>query len=189
MIQNLAENEKYTINYFKNGQRKSLDLLEVLNQRTVEESGDIIDVLYETDGTEGFLGINSMNGITNQWQFNCDFSPYKMVYCYFKQSDFEAENKNMTPAIMVDINLDEKSLAKAVNSTNIGGNKKPCDIYLGSKAVICPNDLMSIYGVSVAINNEKNKLQVVGQYSINGSTMSSRNNNGRYLYKIIGVKR
>lgn len=187
MIHNLSENEKYTINYFKNGQRESLDLLEVLTQQDVGGSENV-DVLYETDGTDGFLGINSMNGVTNQWQFEYDFSPYKMVYCYFKQSDYEAENKNITPAVTVEINLDEKSLAKSVNSTNIGGNKKPCDLYLGSKTALCPNDLTSIYGVSVAINNEKNKLQVIGQYSINGSTMSSKNNNGRYLYKIIGVK-
>lgn len=70
MIQNLAENEKYTINYFKDDQRKSIDLLGVLNNGAVGESSDIMDVIYETDGTDGLtdglLGLNKSN-ISGNW--------------------------------------------------------------------------------------------------------------------------
>lgn len=187
MIQNLSENEKMLINYIKNGQQVSINLLDLIDGLS-NGGNECSDVLYETDGTSGLSGINSSTGIKDNWQFDFDFKPYKMVRCYFKQSDYELESKNLTPAVIVDINLDDKSTAKVVKSANIGNNKKPCDLYIGSICVPFVNDATTLYTVTVAIDSDKSKLQIVSQYAINGTTLNSRNNNGGYLYKIIGIK-
>ena len=188
MIQNLAENEKYTINYFKDGQRKSIDLLGVLNNGAVGESSVIMDVIYETDGTDGLLGLNKSN-ISGNWQLEKDFSQYKSIKCFFKQSDHDLANKSLTPPIVIELPLDESSLAKTVVNANIGSIKTPCDIYIGGVSVGMVNDITSLYRVTVAVDGEKKRFKVVDQYIISGdNNIKFANNEGRYLYKIIGIK-
>lgn len=189
MIQNLSENEKYIINYFKNGQRESLDLLEVLNRLNVGGRSENIDILYETDGNTGLLGLNKSN-ISGNWQLEKDFSRYKSIKCYFKQSDHDMTNKSLTPSIVIELPLDESSLAKTVVNANIGSIKTPCGIYIGSVSVGMVNDITSLYRVTVAVDNEKKQFKVAGQYIISSdNNIKFANNDGRYLYKIMGVKK
>lgn len=187
MIQNLAENEKYIINYFKNGQRESLDLLEVLNRLNVGGRSENIDILYETDGNTGLLGLNKSN-ISGNWQLEKDFSRYKSIKCYFKQSDHDMTNKSLTPSIVIELPLDESSLAKTVVNANIGSIKTPCNIFIAGINASMVNDIQSHYRVSVAVDGEKKRFKVIDQYIINGENIKFANNDGRYLYKIIGIK-
>ena len=188
MIRNLAENEKYIINYFKDGQRKSIDLLGVLNNGAVGESSNIMDVIYETDGNTGLLGLNKSN-ISGNWQLEKDFSRYKSIKCYFKQSDHDITNKSLTPSIVIELPLDENSLAKTVVNANIGSIKTPCNIFIAGINASMVNDIQSHYRVTVAVDNEKKQFKIVDQYIISGdNNIKFANNDGRYLYKIIGIK-
>lgn len=51
-----------------------------------------------------------------------------------------------------------------------------------------PNDQNTRYHVLVAVDNTKTKFQVVCQNSLYGTAKGDRNTNGRYLYKIEGIK-
>lgn len=98
-------------------------------------------------------------------------------------------NKSLTPSIVIELPLDESSLAKTVVNANIGSIKTPCDIYIGGVSVGMVNDITSLYRVTVAVDNEKKHFKVVDQYIISGdNNIKFANNEGRYLYKIIGIK-
>ena len=61
-----------------------------------------------------------------------DFTPYKLLKCYFKMSDYSQTSNYLTPSLVIDLPLDEASLPKAANDTNISGPAPvSCDIYLG----------------------------------------------------------
>ena len=186
MIQNLLENEKYTINYFKDGHRESIDLLEALTNHD-SESNDCSVLLYETDGNSGLLGLNNAS-ISDGWQFECDFSRFNSIKCYFKESDHDCANKNLTPSVIIELSLDNASLSKSVVSANIGSIKTPCNIYIASVISGMVNDKTSFYKVSVAVDDEKKKFKVLNQYIISAENVRLANNDGRYLYKIIGIK-
>lgn len=186
MIQNLLENERYTINYFKDGQRESIDLLEALTNHD-SESNDSSVLLYETDGNSGLLGLNNAS-ISDGWQFESDFSRFKSIKCYFKESDHDCANKNLTPSVIIELSLDNASLSKSVVSSNIGSIKTPCNIYIASVISGMVNEKTSFYKVSVAVDNEKKRFKVADQYIVTGSNIKFANNDGRYLYKIIGIK-
>lgn len=186
MIQNLLENERYTINYFKDGQRESIDLLEALiNHDSKNDDSSVL--LYETDGNSGLLGLNNAS-ISDGWQFECDFSRFNSIKCYFKESDHDCANKNLTPSVIIELSLDNASLSKSVVSANIGSIKTPCNIYIASAISGMVNDKTSFYKVSVAVDNEKKRFKVADQYIVTDSNIKFANNDGRYLYKIIGIK-
>ena len=68
------------------------------------------DVLYETDGTTGLLGINN-NSLSTNWQLeNMNFTPYKYLKCYFKNSDYEQTSNYLTSALVIILPLDELSV-------------------------------------------------------------------------------
>ena len=187
MIYNLGENEPLLVHYMKNGEKKTIDMLSHMTVGSCSSPKDDETVLYETNGTNGLLGLNKSN-ISGNWQLDVDFSPYKSIKCCFKQSDHDLANKSLTPSVVVNLPLDETSLAKTVVNANIGGTKTPCDIYIGGVSTVLINDITSRYRVTVAVDNEKKHFKVVDQYIINGENIKFANNDGRYLYKIIGVK-
>lgn len=143
------------------------------------------DVLYETDGTTGLLGINN-NSLSTNWQLeNMDFTPYKYLKCYFKNSDYEQTSNYLTSALVIILPLDDASKSLAVNGTMTSG-KVPCDMYLAGGGTTNPNDLNVLYNILVAVDSTKTKFQVVSQTSLYGTAKGNRNNDGRYLYKIEG---
>lgn len=143
------------------------------------------NILYETDGTTGILGVNS-NTLGNSWQLEgYDFTPYKFLRCYIKVSDYSQESNYLTPAIVVTVPLDNASRSKGVNDT-VSTGKVPCDMYIGGGGATNPSDRNVSFNVLVAVDSTKTKLQVVSEHSIYGTALGGRNDNGRYLYKIEG---
>ena len=128
-------------------------------------------VLYETDGTTGLLGHNQ-SSFDNQWQLeNMDFTPYRLLKCYFKASNL-SDATGYTPAIVVEVPLDTAA--------------KGPTIYVGGQMVPLPFNRNRQYLVSCAVDATKTKFQVIHQNTIWDVTTSDANNNGRYLYKIEG---
>ena len=189
MIYNLGENEPLLVHYMKNGEKRTIDMLShMANADNNVSCSNNEAILYETDGTSGLLGVNKSN-ISGNWQLDMDFSPYKSIKCFFKQSDHDLSNKSLTPSVVIELPLDETSLAKTVVNANIGNIKTPCDIYVGGISVSMVNEIASFYRVNVAVDNEKKHFKVIDQYIINGDNdIKFANNDGRYLYKIIGIK-
>lgn len=142
-------------------------------------------VLYETDGTTGLLGVNA-GSLGENWQLtDYDFSPYKYIRCFFKVSDYSVSSNYLTPALIIDVPLDDASRSKGVNDT-IPSGKVPCDMYLGGGGTTNPSDRNVSFNVIVAVDSTKTKFQVVSEHSIYGTAQGDRNNSGRYCYKIEG---
>ena len=142
-------------------------------------------VLYETDGATGLLGVNA-NTLGENWQLTgYDFTPYKYLKCFFKVSDYSVGSNYLTPALVIELPLDNASRSKGVNDT-ISSGKVPCDMYLGGGCVTNPSDRNVLFNVIVAVDTTKTKFQVVSEHSIYGTAQGDRNNNGRYCYKIEG---
>ena len=137
------------------------------------------DVLYETDGTTGLLGLNTHSLELSSWQLqDLDFSPYRYAIAYIKQANQPASGTNSayaTPAIMVCIPLDAAS-----KSTRY-------DAYIGSAGGTNPNDPDVHFNVICAIDSTKTKFAVESEHSIAGTILGDRNTDGRYCYKIEGV--
>lgn len=145
-------------------------------------------VIYETNGTTGLLGVNSST-IGDNWQLTgYDFSPYKYLRCYFKESDFDKTSNYLTPSVIIELPLDAASLSKSNNSTAISGHSSyPAnDVYLAGANVTNPNDQNVELTIIVAVDSTKTKFQVICQNSLYGTTKGDRNTDGRYLYKIEG---
>ena len=141
-------------------------------------------VLYETDGTTGLSGVNA-NTLGENWQLTgYDFSPYKYLKCYFKVSDFKTSSNYLTPAIVVELPLDNASRAKRDNSAT--SPSTPCDMYLAGGNATNPNDRDVSINAIVAVDTTKTKFQVVSVHSIAGTILGERNSDGRYCYKIEG---
>lgn len=141
-------------------------------------------VLYETDGSTGLIGVNN-NQLGYNWQLeNYDFTPYKYLKCYFKEADYKISSNSLTPAMIIELPLDEAVLDKSDNSTT--DKTTPCDIYVAGGTAVSPSDQNQIYTILVAVDSTKTKFQVVCQNIIYGTTYTNVNNNGRYCYKIIG---
>ena len=50
-------------------------------------------VVYETDGTTGLLGLNASPMDETTWQLeNLDLTPYRFIWCYFKQSIYNSSS-------------------------------------------------------------------------------------------------
>lgn len=142
-------------------------------------------VLYQTDGTSGLLGVNA-NTLGENWQLtNYNIAPYKYLRCYFKVSDYSVSSNYLTPALIVDLPLDDASRSKGVNDT-VSTGKVPCDMYLGGGGVTNPSDRNVSFNVIVAVDTTKTKFQVVSEHSIYGTAQGDRNTDGRYCYKIEG---
>jgi hypothetical protein len=135
------------------------------------------DVLYETDGTTGLLGINA-DMDTTTWQLtDLDFTPYKYVTAYIKQADLPltgTDHLYATPSVVVTIPLDAAS-----RSTQY-------DAYVGAGAGTNMQDRDVHFAVLCAIDSTKTKFKVLAESSIAGTISGDRNTNGRYCYKIVG---
>ena len=145
-------------------------------------------VLYETNGTTGLLGVNGST-IGDNWQLTgYDFSPYKYLRCYIKESDFDTTSNYLTPSVIIELPLDAASLSKSNNSTTSSGhsNYPANDVYLAGANVTNPNDQNVEFTIIVAVDVTKTKFQVVCQNSLYGTTKGDRNSEGRYVYKIEG---
>jgi len=152
------------------------------------------DVLYETDGTTGLLGLNQSE-LGYSWQLQgYDFTPYKYLRCYFKMADFSLANAALTPSMVIELPLDTASLSKSADDSTQEDQKTPCDMYIAGGVVSNPSDPTSVFTVLVAVDSTKTKFQVVNEISYDefqyddnySNTVTNRNNNGRYLYKIEG---
>lgn len=152
------------------------------------------DVLYETDGTTGLLGLNQSE-LGYSWQLQgYDFTPYKYLRCYFKMADFSLANAALTPSMVIELPLDTASLSKSADDSTQEDPKTPCDMYIAGGVVSNPSDPTSVFTVLVAVDSTKTKFQVVNEISYDefqyddnySNTVTNRNNNGRYLYKIEG---
>ena len=152
------------------------------------------DILYETNGQSGLLGLNQ-NALGNTWQLEgFDFTKYKYLRCYFKMADFSKTNVALTPSMIIELPLDAASLSKVANDSTVESPQDPCDMYIAGGVVSNPLDPTSVYTVLVAVDSTKTKFQVVNQISydeyqyddVYGNAVTDRNNNGRYLYKIEG---
>lgn len=145
-------------------------------------------VLYETDGTTGIIGVNGST-IGDNWQLTgYDFSPYKYLKVYIKESDFDTTSNYLTPSVVIELPLDAASLSKSNNSTSLSGHSSyPAnDVYLAGANVTNPNDQNVEFTIIVAVDTTKTKFQVVCQNSLYGTTRGDRNRDGRYVYKIEG---
>ena len=135
------------------------------------------DVLYETDGTTGLLGINA-DMDTTTWQLtDLDFTPYKYVTAYIKQANLPltgTDHLYATPSVVVTIPLDAAS-----RSTQY-------DAYVGAGAGTNMQDRDVHFAVLCAIDSTKTKFKVLAETSIAGTISGDRNTNGRYCYKIVG---
>jgi hypothetical protein len=135
------------------------------------------DVLYETDGTTGLLGINA-DMDTTTWQLtDLDFTPYKYVTAYIKQANLPltgTDHLYATPSVVVTIPLDAAS-----RSTKY-------DAYVGAGAGTNMQDRDVHFAVLCAIDSTKTKFKVLAESSIAGTISGDRNTNGRYCYKIVG---
>ena len=141
------------------------------------------DILYETDGTTGLLGVNN-NELGENWQLeNYDFTPYKYLKCYIKVADYKTSSNSLTPAMVIELPLDAASKAKADNSTIQG---TPCDMYIAGGTAVSPSDQNQIFSALVAVDTTKTKFQVVCENRIYGTAQTNVNDNGRYCYKIEG---
>ena len=135
------------------------------------------DVLYETDGTTGLLGINA-DMDTTTWQLtDLDFTPYKYVTAYIKQANLPltgTDHLYATPSVVVTIPLDAAS-----RSTQY-------DAYVGAGGGTNMQDRDVHFAVLCAIDSTKTKFKVLAETSIAGTISGDRNTNGRYCYKIVG---
>lgn len=128
--------------------------------------------IFETDGTSGLLGINSSSLDTGSWQLqNLNLSPYKYLKCYFKAAVSSVGSDQWTPAVVVEVPLDEASA-----ETN----------YYGSTMVFLPFNRNRQYGVCVVVDPTKTKLQVLYQITLWDISVSNANSGERYLYKVVG---
>lgn len=144
------------------------------------------DVLYETDGTTGILGVNN-NALGENWQLTgYDFTPYKYLRCHFKMADMSDSSNALTPAMVVHLPLDAAVTAKAANDSTTLSPKDPCTMYIAGAAAPNPSDQNRVFTVLVAVDTTKTKLQVVCENSLYGTAQTNRNTDGRYLYKIEG---
>ena len=143
-------------------------------------------VLYETDGTTGLLGVNA-NQLGYNWQLeDYDFSPYQYLRCYIKMADQSISSNALTPAMIIELPLDQAVLAKSANDSTSISPKTPCDIYVAGGSACNPSDQNSVFNVLVAVDITKTKFQVVCENSLYGTAQTNRNTDGRYLYKIEG---
>ena len=82
-------------------------------------------VLYETDGTTGLLGVNA-NELGYNWQLeDYDFSPYQYLRCYIKMADQSMTSNALTPAMIIELPLDQAVLAKSANDSTSISPKTP----------------------------------------------------------------
>lgn len=136
------------------------------------------DVIYETDGTSGLLGLNESSLSDSSWQVeNLNMAQYRTVKFYFKEADVTALTANsFTPIVIVEVPLDAAAL-----SQNAGDK-----LYVGGAGACHPNDQNNQYVILAAIDSTKTKVKVVMQKSLYGTVQGSRNDSGRYCYKIEG---
>lgn len=145
-------------------------------------------VLYETDGTSGLLGVNS-NELGYNWQLSgYNFTPYKFLRCYIKVADYNIENNRLTPAMVIDLPLDNASMAQVNRASGLdsGTGKPPCDMYIAGGTAVSPSDQNQIFTVLCAVDSTKTKFQVVCENRIYGTAQVNVNDGGRFLYKIEG---
>lgn len=130
-------------------------------------------VIYETDGTSGLLGLNS-SSVSSNWQLqNLDFTPYRYLKCYFRASATSEGDSKRTPAVVVEVPLEEAS-------------KGDANYYMGSTLVLHPFNRNREYAVGVAVDSTKTKIQVVYQITLWDVSTTDANDGQRYLYKIVG---
>lgn len=136
------------------------------------------DVLYETDGTSGLIGINESALTNSAWQVeNLNMAPYRTVRFYFKEADVAALTGNsFTPAVVVEVPLDTAALAQNAATQMFVGGANTCH----------PNDQNNQYIILVAVDSTKTKAKVVMQKTLYGTAQTGRNDSGRYCYKIEG---
>ena len=131
--------------------------------------------IWETDGTNGLLGVNDNTMSLTTWQLeNLDFSPYKYVIAYFKQANLAANSQYVTPSVMCHIPLDDASKSTQYNA------------YIGGAGGTNMNDRDVHFQVLCAIDSTKTKFKVLSEHSIAGTILGERNSDGRYCYKIVG---
>ena len=152
------------------------------------------DVLYETDGTTGLLGVNQ-DELGNNWQLqNMDFTAYQYLRCYFKMGNFSTNGVDLTPSMVIELPLDNASKAKTANDSTQESQKQPCDMYIAGGVVPNPSDPTKMLSMTVAVDATKTKLQIINQIAYDnwtydnnyGNSPTDANDNGRFLYKIEG---
>ena len=136
------------------------------------------DILYETDGTSGLIGLNEGSLANSSWQVeNLNMTPYRTVKFYFKEANVAALTGNsFTPAVVIEVPLDTAALAQNAATQMFVGGANTCH----------PNDQNNQYVILVAVDSTKTKAKVVMQKSLYGTVQGARNDSGRYCYKIEG---
>ena len=138
-------------------------------------------VIYETDGTNGLLGLNASPMDETTWQLeNLDLTPFKFVRCYFKQSDLAIANNNYFAAgCFVDIILEDAAKSKGSGV---------CTMYAGGVTTLLPNNRNRFYNIVACVDSTKTKFKVAFQTYLWDITTSDANTDGKYLYKIEGYR-
>lgn len=136
------------------------------------------EVVYQTDGTTGLLGLNVDNKLSNNWQLTgLTLSGYTYLKCYVKMSNHVSGGTYLTPGVVIILPLDDEWLSQGVNGERM---------YIAGSTTTNPNDPDVHFAVLVAVDSTKTKFQVVSENSIAGTILGQRNGDGRYLYKITG---
>ena len=63
----------------------------------------------------------------------------------------------LTPAMIIEVPLDEAALAKSAGDSTTLSPKTPCDIYVAGGAACNPSDQNRVFNVLVAVDSTKTK--------------------------------
>ena len=131
-------------------------------------------VVWETTDSP-LKAIQSDLSANPNWQLtDLDMTPYKRIKIYSKAGK-GSTNISTTPAIILEMSLDERSV-----STAWGNN------YVGSTVVQKPNDANRLATLTCAVSSDKTKFVVLRQTSLYGTAATTNNDIGADVFKIEG---
>ena len=136
------------------------------------------DVVWEVDGVNVTTGLNAIQADLSanpNWQLTgLDLTPYKRIKVHAKCGK-GSTNASTTPAIVLEILLDERAV-----STAWGNN------YCGSVVVQKPNDSNRLATLTCAVSADKTKFVVLRQTSLYGTAATTNADIGAYVFLIEG---
>lgn len=135
------------------------------------------DVVWEAAQGGGVLAAEADVTQNPSWQITgLDFSPYKRLKFFIAPGGTTGTSASfVAPAVVVEMTLDDRATCTALFGH-----------FTASKVSQYPNDRNRLYAVSLAVSSDKTSVFFARQTSLYGTTATAANDNGRYLYKILG---
>ena len=133
-------------------------------------------VVWEAAQGGGILSSESDITQNPSWQITgLDFSPYKRLKFFIAPGGSTGTTSYISPAVVVEMTLDDRATCQAFYGH-----------YTCSYVAQYPNDRNRLYAVSLAVSSDKTSVLFARQTSLYGTAATTANDNGRYLYKILG---